>query len=171
MNYVAIKTTKVDIRRALAILELCPDLELDEQLKMSTLEGETELNELVSALLAESEDDEGMIEAVKAQIEDRRERIARYERRVEARKTAIISLMDTAQITKLPLPEATISLRTLQPRAKVIDADQLPDDFVTIQTVRKPNLEAIKEHFEAGKPLPPGVVITNGGASLSIRRK
>jgi dsDNA-binding SOS-regulon protein len=58
---VAIKTAKVDIRRALAILELCPDLELDEQLKLSTLEGETELNEIVSMLLAENEDDEGMI--------------------------------------------------------------------------------------------------------------
>jgi hypothetical protein len=171
VNYVAVKTTKVDIGRALAILELCPDLEIDEQLKLSTLEGETELNELVSALLAENEDDEGNIGQVKEQIETRRERIARFERRIEARRNAIVSLMDTAQITKLPLPEATISLRTLQPRPKVIDAEQLPDEFVTIETIRRPNTDALKQAFEAGKPLPPGVVITNGGASLTVRRK
>jgi hypothetical protein len=47
-QHVAIKLAKVDIRRALAILELCPDLELDEQLKLSTLEGETQLTEIVS---------------------------------------------------------------------------------------------------------------------------
>lgn len=171
MNYAAVKTTKIDISRALSILELCPDLEIDEQFKLSTLEGETQLMELVSELLSGNEDDEGMIAQVECQIDTRKERIARFERRVEARKSAVISLMDCARITKLPLPEATVSLRTLSPRPKVIDADQLPDEFVTIAIVRKPNTDAIKEAFEAGKPLPPGVVITNGGASLSVRRK
>ena len=168
-THVAIKTAKVDIRRALAILELCPELELDEQLKLSTLEGETELNELVSLLLAENEDDEGNILQIKGQIETRRERITRFERRIEARRSAIVSLMDTAQITKLPLPEATVSVRTLRPSPKVADEEALPDDFCKF--VRKPDMEAIKAAFEAGKPLPAGVVLSNGGASLTIRRK
>jgi hypothetical protein len=168
-HHVAVKAAKVDIRRALAILELCPDLTLDEQLKLSTLEGETELNEIVSALLAENEDDEGMIEGVKKQIAERRERIERYERRIEARRNAIISLMDTAQITKLALPEATISLRTLQPAPKVADEGALPDEFCKF--VRKADTAKIKEAFEAGKPLPAGVVLSNGGATISVRRK
>lgn len=169
-HHVAIKTAKVDITRALAILELCPDLEVDEQLKLSTLEGETELTEIVSMLLAENEDDEGTIEAVKAQIVMRRERIERFERRMETRKNAIVSLMDTARQTKLPLPEATVTLRTLRPRPKVLDADALPDGFFTEQVIRKPDMDAINAAFEAGKPVP-GVTVTNGGASLSVRRK
>ena len=170
MNYhVAVKTAKVDIRRALAILELCPDLELDEQLKLSTMEGETELCEIVSQLLAENEDDEGDIAKIKEQIAVRRERIARFERRIEARRNAIVSLMDTAMLTKLPLPEATVSVRTLHPAPKVANEEELPDDFCKF--VRKPDMEAIKAAFEAGKPLPAGVVLSNGGASLTIRRK
>jgi hypothetical protein len=167
-HHVALKTAKVDIRRALAILELCPDLDLDEQLKLSTLEGETELNEIVSALLAESEDDEGMIEQIKIQIADRRDRIARFERRIETRKNAIVSLMDTARITKLPLPEATVSVRTLGPRPKVSIEEAVPDAFCKF--VRKPDMEAIKAAMERGEQIP-GVVMTNGGASLSVRRK
>jgi outer membrane protein TolC len=170
MNYVDIKTAKVDIRRALAILELCPDLELDEQLKLSTLEGETELTEIVSLLLAENEDDEGNIGQVKSQIQARQERIARFERRIEARKNAIISLMDTANTTKLPLPEATVSLRTLRSRPKVFDPELLPDGFYSIVTTRKPDIEAIQAAFERRQPIP-GVTITNGGSSLSVRRK
>jgi len=170
MNYVAVKTAKVDIRRALAILELCPDLELDEQLRLSTLEGETELNEIVSILLAENEDDEGNIAQVKTQIETRRERIARFERRIETRKNAIVSLMDTAGIQKLPLPEATVSLRTLLPRPKVVDADALPSAFTIEQVIRKPDTEAIAAAMERGASIP-GVVLTNGGASLTVRRK
>jgi hypothetical protein len=167
-HHVAIKTAKVDIRRAIAILELCPDWDLDEQLKLSTLEGETELNEIVSELLAENEDDEGMIAQIKAQIELRRERIARFERRIEARRNAIVSLMDTAQITKLPLPEATISLRTLLPSPKVANEDELPEAYTKI--IRKPDMEAIRAAFQQGIPIP-GVVISNGGASLTVRRK
>jgi hypothetical protein len=41
---------------------------------------------------------------------------------------------------------------------------------VTVETVRKPNREAIKEAFERGEVIP-GVVRSNGGASLSVRRK
>lgn len=167
-HHVALKTAKIDIRRALAILDLCPDLELDEQLKLSTLEGETQINEIVSALLAESEDDEGMVEQIKIQIADRRERIARFERRVEARKSAIVSLMDTAQITKLPLPEATVSLRTLGPRPKVSIEEAIPDALCKF--VRKSDMKLIEAALERGENVP-GVILTNGGASLSVRRK
>jgi hypothetical protein len=168
VNYVALKTTKVDVRRALALLELCPDLELDEQLKLSTLEGETELCEIMSILLAENEDDEGMIESNKAQINARRERIARFERRIEARREAIISLMNTAMITKLPLPEATVSLRILGPRPKVSIEEAVPDAFCKF--VRKPDMKLIEAALDRGEAIP-GVILTNGGASLTVRRK
>jgi hypothetical protein len=167
-SHVAIKVAKTDISRALSILELCPGLDLDEQLKLSTLEGETELNEIVSALLAENEDDEGAIEALKAQVDVRTERRQRMEHRIEARKKAIASLMDCARITKLPLPEATVSLRTLQPRPKIVDADQIPDAFKVPKMV--PDKEAIDAALERGETVP-GVVMTNGGAGLSVRRK
>jgi hypothetical protein len=169
-HHVAIKVAKVDITRALSILELCPDLELDEQLKLSTMEGETQLNEIVSALLEENENDEGMIEAIKAQIDTRKQRIGRLEHRIEARKNAIVSLMDCAHLTKLPLPEATVSVRTLPARPKVIDVDALPDGYFTTETKRKADNVAIQNAFEAGKPIP-GVTVTNGGASLTVRRR
>lgn len=142
----------------------------DEELKLDMLEGETRLNEIVSALLAANEDDEGVIASLDAQIDVRAERRQRFEARIEGRKKAIASLMDCAALTKLPLPEATISLRTLQPRPKVVEADELPDTFVKVSEVRKPDLEAIKEAVERGETIP-GVVMTNGGSSLTVRRK
>lgn len=168
--HVATKLAKIDIGRALSILELCPDLDVDEQLKLSALEGETQLNEIVSLLLAMNEDDEGMIGQIKEQIGVRRERIGRFERRIETRKNAIVSLLDTAHLTKLPLPEATVTLRTLQPRIRVTDPDLLPDAFTIPVTTRKPDTEAIEAAVEKGAVIP-GVVMTNGGASLTVRRR
>lgn len=167
-QYAAIRVAKADIARALSILELCPGLDFDEKLKLSTLEGETQLNEIVTALLNENENDEGVIEALKAQIEVRRDRKARFEHRIEARKQAIVSLMDAAALKKLPLPEATVSIRTLLPRPKVVDEEALPEAFTIL--VRKPDTEAIAAAVENGASIP-GVVMSNGGASLTVRRK
>lgn len=170
-KHAQIMVAKGEIGRVLSILALTPGVEMDEQLKLSMLEGETELNEIVSALLAENEDDEGVIAALDAQVDARAIRIERAKARIEARKKAIISLLDCARETTLRLPEATLSVRTLRPRPKVIDAAALPDEFVKIETIRKPDTDKINEAFEGGLPLPPGVTLTNGGASLSVRRK
>jgi hypothetical protein len=158
------------LQRILSVLALTPGLEMDEQLKLSMLEGETELFEVVRELLNENENDDGIIAALDEQVDQRSIRIERAKARIEARKSAIMSLMDSAGETSLKLPEATLSLRTLKSRPKVVNADELPDSFVTIETLRKPDRDAIDAAFERGETIP-GVSITNGGASLSVRRK
>lgn len=168
-TFVEIRLAKTQISSVLdALAHFLSDA--DEALKLDMLEGETSLNEIVSRLLADNENDEGTIAALDAQIDIRAARKERLGNRIEARKTAIASLMDCAQITKLPLPEATLSLRTLQPRPKVVDPDALPSGFVTVIEVRKPNMDAIKEAIEDGATIP-GVVMTNGSSSLTVRRK
>jgi hypothetical protein len=168
--HLEIRIAKTDITRVLASLELMPGLDADEQLRADMIEGETSLHELVSKLLTENEDDEGQIMALEEQIGARSVRKERAKARIEARKNAIASLMDCAQQSSLKLPEATVSLRMLAPRPKVTDADQLPDAFVDVVEVRKPNLDAIKEVIERGQSIP-GVTMTNGASSLSVRRK
>jgi len=145
-------------------------LDEDEQLKLDMLEGETPFLEVVRALLDANEADEGTIKALDEQIEARRLRKERAKYRIERRKATIGSLMDCARLTKLALPEATLSLRTLGSRPKVTDVDALPDEFVTIHHVRKPNLEMIAAAIEPGVVIP-GVTLTNGGVSLTVRRK
>lgn len=167
-QFVQIRVAKAQIGDVLEALAHHLD-EGDEALKLDMLEGETVFQDVVSRLLAENEDDEGVIAALDAQIDVRAARKERMQSRIDARKKAISSLMDTAQITKLPLPEATLSLRTLAPKP-IITVDELPDEFVTVETVRKPNREAIKEAVESGETIP-GVIMSNGGSSLTVRRK
>jgi hypothetical protein len=166
----AIRITKTDIQRILASIALAPGFDDDHTLKVDMLEGETDLFEIVGRLLNENEDDDGIIAALDEQIDARAIRIERAKARIDARKRAISALMDCAQETTLRLPEATLSLRTLRPSPKVTDADRLPEQFVTVETVRKPNRDAIKEAFERGESIPRRR-LTNGGASLTIRRK
>jgi hypothetical protein len=142
----------------------------DEQLVIDCLEGETPLFDIARQLLDANADDEGLIASLDQRIADINIRKDRAKLRIERRKSALISLMDIAAIKKLPLPEATVSLRTLLGRAKVIDPDLLPDAFVKVSEVRKPDMDAINTAVENGAQIP-GVIKTNGSASLSVRRK
>jgi hypothetical protein len=169
--HLKIRIAKTDIQRVLASLALAPGFDPDdEQIKSDMLEGETGLHEVVSQLLAENEDDEGIIAALDEQVAARGIRMERAEKRIEARKAAIASLMDCARETSLKLPEATLSLRTLKSRPKVTDPDALPDAFLIEEVKVKANMEAIKAAIEAGQSIP-GVTMTNGGSSLTVRRK
>lgn len=169
--HLQIRIAHTDIRRVLASLELAPGFDdEDAQLKADMIEGETSLHEVVSQLLAENEDDEGAILALDAQVDARSIRIERAKARIEGRKKAIASLMDCAQETSLKLPEATVSLRTLRGRPKVVDVDALPEEFVIESVVRKPNMDIIAEAIADNRTIP-GVTVTNGGSSLTVRRK
>lgn len=149
-----------------AIMDMLGDeLADDEELKLDTLEGETDLFELVSRLLERIENAEGDKAALVSQIQDRNERKARAEKRIDAHRTAIMALMETAQLDRLPLPEATCSLRKIAPKPMVVDESLLPDELCRIS--RKPDMAAIKQ-LEA---VIPGVAMDNGGTSLTIRRK
>lgn len=141
--------------------------EPDEQLVLDTLEGETDAFELVAKLLDGIERDEGDVNALDGQIADRKERRLRCEKRIDGRRDAIMAVMECAGLDKLPLPEATLSLRKVAPKAIVIDPDALPDALCTIS--RKPDMKAIKAAVIT-EPLP-GVAFDNGGVSLTIRRK
>ncbi len=137
----------------------------DEQLRLDTLEGETDLFELARKLLDDIEADEGDKSALAEQMDARKARRDRCDARIKARREALAALMECAGLDKLPLAEATLSLRTMQPKLVVVDADALPDDLCTF--TRKPNLTAIRD---AEAPVP-GTALDNGGVSLTIRRK
>jgi hypothetical protein len=140
----------------------------DEQLKLDTLEGETNLFEVVRSLLGAIEEDEGIALAVKHQIEQRQARKSAAEHRNEVRREAIRALLDCAGLDKLTLPEATLSVRKVAPKAIISDEAAVPDSLCRFK--RAPDMAAIKAEVEAGRAVS-GVTLDNGGSSLTIRRK
>lgn len=140
----------------------------DERAYLDTLEGETDLFELVARLLEKIEDDEGLQAALKEQIEARKLRSDRAGERVKHNREAIMALLQCAGLNKLSLPEATLSVRANPPKPMVTDEAAVPDDFCKF--TRKPDMAAIKAGMESGAVIA-GVSFDNGGQALTIRRK
>lgn len=149
---------------------LADELGDDEDLKLDTLEGETDLFEIVRRLLDRMEQEEGAKAALTSQIQDRTDRKTRTEKRIDAHRSAIMALMEAAEVDKLPLPEATCSLRQLAAKLAVNDVAAVPDDYVT--KTPKPNMEAIKAAFSPDDDnLPNWLRVEPPKPSLTIRRK
>lgn len=160
-----IDLTKIQIGAIVAMLADAFGEEPDDRLLLDTLEGETDLFELTRKLLDGIESDEGDKAVLSEQMDVRKVRRDRCDVRIKARREAISALMECASLDKLTLPEATLSLRKISPKAVVTDPEVLPDELCTI--TRKPNLSAIRD----AEVLPPGCVLDNGGISLTIRRR
>lgn len=140
----------------------------DERAYLDTLEGETDLYELVARLLDQVETDEGIQARLAEQIADRTARKQRAAERVRHTREAIQALMECAQIDKLALPEATLSVRKVAPKAIVTDEAAVPDELCKFK--RSPDMAAIKAEMEAGRAVS-GVPLDNGSISLTVRRK
>lgn len=163
---VSLTLTQID---ALKIM-LRDAAEEDEQLWLDTLEGETDAFELVRAFLNGIEEDEGQAAALTAQMADRKARRDRCEARIEKRREAIMAVMACAKLDKLPLPEATLSLRTLPAKIAVNDPAAVPEEYT--RAVPRPDMDAIKAAFSpANDALPNWLRVEPERPSLTVRRK
>jgi len=152
MDHPKVKMTRDQVTLLLQLTEP----EDDEQLRLDMLEGETDLFELVSTLLD--------------QIEDRKRRAGRKERTIEQLRGIIGSLMETAGVRKLPLPQATVFTSSIKGTWKVTDPSLLPKKFLERHLVTKPDRAKIAAAIDKTGELPSGVTMSNGYTSLTIRR-
>lgn len=142
----------------------------DERGWLDLIEGETDAFELVRKLLDGIEADEGTAAALERQIEDRKARKERCGFRIEARRDAVMAIMECAKLEKLPMPEATLTLRKLPAFVKVNHVGAVPDEYMIPSP--KPDTKKIKEAFDPAAPdLPNWLSVQPERPSLTIRRK
>lgn len=142
-----------------------PELEDDEELLETTLEGETDLHGIVTRVLELEAEAKGMAEAIKARRDALLAREARYKRQVEGFRSLVQRVMESVGLKKLTLPEATLSLTIRAPEPIVTDEALLPEEcFKVVRTLDK---TAIKALCKEGT-IPGGVTMSNGSVGLRI---
>jgi hypothetical protein len=146
-----------------------PELLEDDESWLASLESETKFEELLTQVIRRIEDTKALAEGTAGRLTELQERKARMLLRMESLRNLLFKLMESAELAKLELPEATISVRKGTPQL-VGEADpaSLPDDLCKIS--RSPDRTAIKEALKTGKEVP-GFSLSNATPSLSIRIK
>ena len=152
-----------------AFIREYPDLAEDEMLRADMLDGETDISAVLTALFQSVDNNRFMIDAVNGRMDQLAIRRNRFKQRIEFLRGLILKVLQSADLKKYELPEATLSQRVGQP--KIVgepDVNALPDDLLRVTV--EPDRTKIREALLAGHELP-GLALSNGPPTLAINVK
>ena len=145
-----------------------PELAEDEELRLDTLEGETSLDDVLTLLVEKSLEADSMASACKLRRNSLSDREARLKRQDTFWRSLILRIMQAAELQKLPLPEATLSVTKGRLTVIVDDEEELPLNFQNIKVTANKNL--IMDELKAGRSVE-GCTLSNGPPTLTIKTK
>lgn len=149
---------------------LFPDA--DEETILDTLEGETDLVELIVAVLESAEADKGMALACEVRVSEINERAERFQKRAEAKRRVVQMAMERSGRLKIEAPAFTVSLKVVPPSLILLNPEQVPEHFMVHPEPppAKPDRKAILAALKDGKQIP-GCTLSNGGQTLAVRKR
>lgn len=139
----------------------------DPDLLRDTLEGETQLHELIDATLAQISADAAHIEGLKGHMETLGKRKKRLEERAGLCRAAILTAMQTADLKTKETPFGTVTRKFLPGSLQVTDEAAIPAEFWKAQEPvldKKALTAALKDNREVA-----GAALSNGGETVQIR--
>jgi hypothetical protein len=146
---------------------LAVEVDLDELTLAETLEGLTDLHEVVAAVLRSALIDEAMADGLKEHIRLLQERLRRFTDRAMARRQIARDAMVEAHLRKIAAPDFTLSVRPGSPAIQVIDEAAIPEAY---WQPREPRLDRIGLLNDLKKGVAvTGVQLSNPEPVLSVR--
>jgi hypothetical protein len=105
------------------------DPQIDEQTLADTVEGLTDLHEILAAVLRAALADEAMAAGLKCRISDMQGRLDRLQDRAAKRRQIAKDAMVELDLKKLAVPDFTASIRPGMPALVVLNEDAVPKTY------------------------------------------
>jgi len=164
MNQIAfVAVQHNELRRR--IREQEPDI--DEATLADTVEGLTDLHEIVAALIRSAVEDEALASGLKGRIEEMQARLSRLQDRASKRRQIARDVMIETGIKKITAPDFTISIRSGTPSLMVVDEAAIPSAFWEPREPRL-NRQALLAELKHGAEIT-GAQLSNPEPVLSVR--
>lgn len=164
-QYLAYDVTVLEYEFA-DLISAFPELAEDEDLRADTIEGETDAYRVLGKIVAIERDANSMIAAINERAKELSARKERYNRRKDAMRALLLRLLKAADLSKVSLPEATISIGKGRAGVEIINESLLPDNVVKLK--REPDKTAIKAALDAGQEVP-GAALKVGNETITVR--
>lgn len=143
--------------------------DLDEVTLADTLEGLTDLNEMLAAVVRSALDDEAIVAGLSTRLADMKARLERIEHRAKRKREIVREAMLAADLAKLSEPDFTASLKQSAPTLDLVAEDQIPPAYWKPQP-SKLDKQGILEALKAGTSIA-GARLAATGIQLSVRSK
>ena len=143
--------------------------ELDDDTLLDTLEGITNLPEMIGEVVRSALIDEHLLQGLKLRLGEMKERMDRLRERARKKRALAIEIMTEADLSKLTEPDFTVSLRKSPPSLIVLNEMDVPEDY-WIPQPDKLNKTAILQALKTDQDIP-GVQLSNGQPTIAVRTK
>jgi Siphovirus Gp157 len=145
------------------------DPALDEQTLADTVEGLTDLHEILAAVIRAALADEALATGLKGRIAEMEDRLNRLKDRAAKRRQVAKDTMVELDLKKIAAPDFTASIRPGMPALMVIDEAAVPSIYWEPRDPRL-NRQGLLADLKQGAEIT-GVSLANPEPVLSVRTK
>jgi len=143
--------------------------ELDEETLADTLEGITDLHEMIAAVIRSALVDEALQSGLRTRLDEMRSRLSRLAERGAKKRELALEAMCEVGLKKLQQPDFTASARSGPPGLVVTAEETIPTDFWVPQPP-KLDRQGLLGSLKRGQAVP-GAELSNPKPCLSVRTK
>lgn len=143
--------------------------DIDEQTLLDTVEGETDLVEILIAMERNRQEILDRCAAIDQRKKELDQRKMRFQDQADALKTMIISAMLATDRKSIQAPDFTITRRPGSASIEIIDEDSIPARFKQITQTVKTDKQAIKQAIKQGEDVQ-GARLREGQPTLMIKK-
>ena len=145
------------------------DPDLDEQTLTDTVEGLTDVHEILAAIVRAALADEALATGLKGRMAEMEGRFQRLQERASKRRQIVKDTMVELDLKKLTAPDFSVSVRPGMPALLVIDEAAVPSIY---WEPREPRLDrqGLLAELKQGAEIT-GVTLSNPEPVLSVRTK
>ncbi len=141
----------------------------DEECLRDTLEGLTNLTDMLAEVLRSALEDQAFGSALRSRVGDMQARLSRIEERARKKRDLVCAVMERADVRKLTEPDLTVSLRPSRAPLVVTDEEVIPEGYWKAQAP-KLDRQGLIAALSAGRDVP-GALLGNAPMTISVRTK
>ena len=145
------------------------DPQIDEQTLADTVEGLTDLHEIVAAIIRSALADEALATGLKSRVAEMQDRLERLQDRASKRRQIAKEVMVELDLKKITAPDFTVSIRPGTPALMVLDEAAVPSIFWQ-PSAPKLNRQGLLSELKEGAEIT-GVTLSNPEPVLSVRTR
>jgi hypothetical protein len=145
------------------------DPQIDEQTLADTVEGLTDLHEIVAAIIRSALADEALSTGLKTRVAEMQDRLERLQDRASKRRQIAKEVMVELDLKKITAPDFTVSIRPGTPALLVLDEAAVPSIFWQ-PSAPKLNRQGLLSELKEGAEIT-GVTLSNPEPVLSVRTR
>jgi hypothetical protein len=145
------------------------DPDIDERTLADTVEGLTELPEIIEAIVRSALVDEALVKGLKCRIADMQDRLARLQDRASKRRQIAKDVMVDLDLKKIEAPDFIASIRPGMPSLQIINEDEVPKIYWQPSEPRLDRL-SLAHDLKQGEEIA-GATLSESDPVLTVRVK